>query len=84
LEIFAARISATAHHPFFAGPRADLLALMPFVALTGLLVGQEKRLKKLGYLSCASSTSSRIRTMSPSDLHGPWPPRGAKGTTFIC
>jgi putative OPT family oligopeptide transporter len=32
---------ATAHNPFFSGPRADLLALLPFLALAGylLLVG---------------------------------------------
>ena len=37
---------ATAHNPFFAGPRANLLALIPFVLLTGflLLVGREKLL----------------------------------------
>src|SRR5439155_5396023 len=29
---------ATAHNPFFAGPRADLLALIPFVLLTGFLL----------------------------------------------
>ena len=33
-----------AHNPFFAGPSADLLALIPFLLLTGLLllVGREK------------------------------------------
>ena len=37
---------ARAHNPFFDGPRADLLALIPFVFLTGtlLLVGWEKLL----------------------------------------
>jgi putative OPT family oligopeptide transporter len=32
---------ATAHNPFFAGPRADVLSLLPFLALAGylLLVG---------------------------------------------
>jgi uncharacterized oligopeptide transporter (OPT) family protein len=29
---------ASAHNPFFAGPRADLLALLPFAALVALLV----------------------------------------------
>ena len=35
---------ARANNPFFAGPHADLLALIPFVLLTGflLLVGREK------------------------------------------
>jgi uncharacterized oligopeptide transporter (OPT) family protein len=35
---------ARANNPFYAGPNADLLALMPFVVLTGflLLVGREK------------------------------------------
>lgn len=34
---------ADAHNPFFAGPNADWLALLPFVVLTGLLylVGRE-------------------------------------------
>jgi putative OPT family oligopeptide transporter len=37
---------ATAHNPFFDGPRADLLALLPFLLLTGtlLMVGWEKLL----------------------------------------
>ena len=37
---------ATEHNPFFDGPRADLLALLPFVLLTGtlLMVGWEKLL----------------------------------------
>jgi putative OPT family oligopeptide transporter len=35
---------AGAHNPFFAGPRADLLALLPFLALAGylLLVGTRR------------------------------------------
>jgi hypothetical protein len=35
---------ATAHNPFFDGPRSDLLALAPFVVLIALLwlVGREK------------------------------------------
>jgi putative OPT family oligopeptide transporter len=35
---------STAHNPFFAGPRADLLALIPFIGLTLLLLftGWEK------------------------------------------
>ncbi|HEY6867320.1 MAG TPA: oligopeptide transporter, OPT family [Candidatus Eisenbacteria bacterium] len=35
---------ATAHNPFFDGPRADVLALIPFAVLTALLlaVGMEK------------------------------------------
>jgi hypothetical protein len=38
---------ATAHNPFFDGPRADVLALVPFVLLTGFLwlVGREKVLR---------------------------------------
>ncbi len=38
---------ATAHNPFFDGPRADLLALIPFVLLTGFLwlAGREKVLR---------------------------------------
>jgi uncharacterized oligopeptide transporter (OPT) family protein len=37
---------AEAHNPFFAGPSADLLALLPFAAMTAflLLVGYEKLL----------------------------------------
>ena len=37
---------STAHNPFFEGPSADLLAMIPFVLLTGLLylVGREKLL----------------------------------------
>jgi putative OPT family oligopeptide transporter len=40
----AATAWSTAHNPFFAGPRADLLAMIPFVALTLLLLftGWEK------------------------------------------
>jgi hypothetical protein len=36
---FTERITAwsTAHNPFFAGPRADLLSLIPFALLVGLL-----------------------------------------------
>jgi hypothetical protein len=35
-----------AHNPFFSGPHADWLALLPFVLLTGFLylVGREKLL----------------------------------------
>jgi hypothetical protein len=35
---------ATAHNPFFEGPRADLLSLLPFLALAGylLLVGSRR------------------------------------------
>jgi uncharacterized oligopeptide transporter (OPT) family protein len=41
---------ATAHNPFFNGPAADLLALVPFVLLTGFLwaVGREKMLATKG------------------------------------
>ena len=41
---------ATAHNPFFNGPSADLLALLPFVLLTGFLwlVGREKALAAKG------------------------------------
>ena len=37
---------ATAHNPFFAGPSADALSLIPFALLTGylLLVAREKLL----------------------------------------
>ncbi len=37
---------AGAHNPFFAGPNSDVLALIPFLALTGILwmVGREKLL----------------------------------------
>jgi hypothetical protein len=37
---------AQAHNPFFAGPSADLLAMLPFLALTVILwlVGREKLL----------------------------------------
>ena len=37
---------ATAHNPFFDGPRADLLALLPFLGLTAMLylTGREKLL----------------------------------------
>jgi putative OPT family oligopeptide transporter len=40
----ALTIWATVHNPFFDGPRSDLLALIPFVVLTSLLlaVGMEK------------------------------------------
>ena len=39
---------AQAHNPLFAGPNADWLALMPFIALTGLLylVGREKFVRR--------------------------------------
>ena len=38
---------AGAHNPFFNGPRADLLSLIPYVALCGFLylVAREKLLK---------------------------------------
>ena len=41
---------STAHNPFFDGASADLLALIPFVLLTGFLwlVGREKALKAKG------------------------------------
>ena len=51
---FTERITtwSTLHNPFFAGPRADLLAMFPFVSLVVLLhlVGREPilRPKKLG------------------------------------
>jgi hypothetical protein len=37
---------STAHNPFFDGPRADLLSMIPFLAITVLLllVGQQKLL----------------------------------------
>jgi hypothetical protein len=43
---FALTKWAEANNPFFAGPRSDLLALLPFLALTGFLylVGRERLL----------------------------------------
>jgi putative OPT family oligopeptide transporter len=42
----ALTVWARVHNPFFDGPRADLLAMIPFVVLTGLLllVGREQLL----------------------------------------
>ncbi len=41
---------ATEHNPFFAGPNADWLALIPFLVLTGILylTGRQIRLARQG------------------------------------
>jgi len=48
---------ASAHNPFFAGPSADWLALLPFVALTALLhvVGKESVLGRKPRMASPSS-----------------------------